>query len=78
MFITIIDHKMTSATDLCNLLLGKMISDRKRIIKIFTSILELNTKKQYLEDFHNSDSRIQTCMDATRMRVDIRNIVNVV
>ena len=57
-FIDILDQEIRLTDYLYNLLLVCMKKDRKRIIKTFTSILELDTKAEYLEDFHYSNINI--------------------
>ena len=41
-----------------NLLFAYMKSDRKKLIRIFISIIKPDTKTKYLEDFCNGNTKI--------------------
>lgn len=77
-FVKNLDKKMVLANILHNFLLTYMKNDGEKIIKIFTSILKLDAKKENLKDFCNSDIRIQISIDVIVIGVDIRNIVQVI
>ena len=77
-FINSLDNRVTLANHLRNLLTTYMKKDEVRLIQIFNSILELDIKAQYLEDFRNGDTKIWICTDITRIGVDIENIILVV
>lgn len=52
-----------------------MKKNKKRLIKIFISILKLDTKAKYLKDFGNSDIKIWIYKGIIEMGVNIENIV---
>lgn len=57
-FVDSLNEKVMLANHLHNLLPAYMKKDGERLIWIFNSILESDTKAQYLEDFRNGDTRI--------------------
>ncbi len=57
-FVDSLDEGTILAIYLRNLLLEHMQSDEKRLIRTFNLILEPDTKTEYLEDFHNNDTKI--------------------
>ncbi len=77
-FVDSLDKKTMLAIHLQNLLPEHMQGNKKRLIRIFSLILELDIKNKYQKDFCNNDTRIWICTDATRIWVDIKNIVWVV
>lgn len=77
-FVDNLDEGVTLANHLRNLLPAHMKKDGERLIQKFNTILESDTKAQYLEDFRYGDTRIWICTNAAGMRVDIGNIVWVV
>ena len=77
-FVNSLDDGMTLAYHLCNLLSAHIKNDGERIIRTFISVFEPDAKEEYLEDFHNGNTRIWIYTDAARIGVEIRNIVRVV
>ena len=57
-FINSFDEKVILAIYLQNLHFTYIKSNRKRLIKTFTLILEPDIKAKYLEDFSNGDTKI--------------------
>lgn len=57
-FVNGFDNEILLIYHLCNLFLAYMKNDRKRIIRIFTLVLEPYTEEKYLENFYNGDIKI--------------------
>lgn len=77
-FVNSLDKRVTLANYLHNLPFTYVKKNRKRLTQIFNSILEPNTKTQYLKNFYNNDTRIWIYIDTAGIRIDIGNIVLIV
>lgn len=78
LFVDNIDEGIAIAAYLQTLLSESMLHAGKEIIRAFSSDLEADTKKGFMEDFALGNTRIWVCTDAAGMGVDIRDVARAI
>lgn len=74
-FVNNFNKRVILAIYLQNLLSKHIKNNRKMLIKMFTFILKLDTKAEYLKKLCNINIKIWICIDAASIEVDIGNII---
>ena len=77
-FVDSVEKNMALEKHLQSFMPNNLKDKGKKIFVSFSSILEIKTKTDCLEDFLNSNTKILICTDVAGMRVDIPDIKRVI